>query len=136
MTTLTGACHCGAITARFETDDPVALPVRACQCGFCRRHGARTVSDPAGRLRLAFAEPAARRYRFGTESADFLICAGCGDYMAAVMDGVAVLNVVAADMPEFAGRAPQPMVYDTETLEEKRARRLARWTPVTLEVRP
>lgn len=136
MTRLAGACHCGAFTAAFETTDPAALQVRACQCGFCRRHGARTVSDPAGRLTLAFAEGATRRYRFGRRSADFLICQGCGDYMASVMEGVAVLNVVAADIGVFADRAPEPMVYDSETPEEKRARRLARWTPVTLEVRP
>ena len=39
-----GACHCGAVGVFFETDAGAdALQVRACQCGFCRRHGAKTV---------------------------------------------------------------------------------------------
>jgi hypothetical protein len=136
MTTLSGACHCGAVTASLVTEDAGALTVRACQCGFCRRRGAKTVGDPNGHLRVSFSQAAVERYRFGTRSAEFLICKGCGDYMAAVMDSVAVLNVVAADIPSLAGRDAEPMVYDSETPEEKRARRLARWTPVTLEVRP
>lgn len=136
MSTLSGACHCGAVTASLTTEAPDALTVRACQCGFCRRRGAKTVGDPNGHLRLSFSQAGVQRYQFGARSAEFLICKGCGDYMAAVMGGVGVLNVVAADIQSLAARDAQPMVYDSETPEEKRARRLARWTPVTLEVRP
>ena len=35
--------------SRFGPDE---LPVRACQCGFCRAHGARTAADPEGRVRF------------------------------------------------------------------------------------
>ena len=129
-----GACHCGAIGVFFETDaDPSLLQVRACQCSFCRRHGAKTVSDPDGRLTLSFDAESVHLYRFGTRSADFLICRECGDYVAAVMDDVAVLNVVAADLIPFAGRQSEPVTYDAETPDEKRARRRARWTPLVLE---
>ena len=88
MTRLEGGCHCGAITAVFETALAVeTIDVRADQCGFCRRHGAKTVSDPAGRLTLRFAEAAVRRYRFGARSADFLVCSDCGAYVASVKIG-------------------------------------------------
>jgi hypothetical protein len=129
-----GACHCGAIGVLFETDAaPERLQVRSCQCGFCRRHGARTVSDPEGRLTLSFDPSAVHLYRFGTGSADFLVCRECGAYVASVMDDVAVVNTVGADLTAFAGRTPDPVRYDGETLEAKRARRKAKWTPVTLE---
>jgi hypothetical protein len=137
MSLYEGACHCGAIHARFETEiDPAALEVRACQCGFCRRHGAKTVSDPAGRLTLTFAEAEVRRYRFAARTADFLVCRGCGDYVAAVMEGFGILNALAADIQPFAARAASPVTYDREDAEERRARRRARWTPLTREARP
>src|SRR5262245_56597280 len=83
-----GGCHCGnvgwTLTTRLAAGE---LPVRACQCSFCRRHGALTTSDPAGTLAFAVQDPVAlRRYRFGTGSADFLLCARCGVYVAAVME--------------------------------------------------
>ena len=131
---LTGACHCGAVVARLETADPTAVQVRACQCDFCRRHGAKTVSDPNGRLTLTFAEGAVSRYRFGLKITDFLICRACGDFVAAVMDGLAVLNVVGVDMAPLASRDPEPMHYDGEDEDARVARRAARWMPVTLEI--
>ena len=49
MTTLRGGCHCGNLKVAFETSlDPSILQLRACQCSFCRRHGAVTTSDPGG----------------------------------------------------------------------------------------
>ena len=37
---LRGACHCGQVEVAFETAMSVAdLPLRACGCSFCRRHG-------------------------------------------------------------------------------------------------
>ncbi len=52
--TYSGECHCGALGYGYTTSiDPAAWPVRSCQCSFCRRHGARCTSDPAGTLRFA-----------------------------------------------------------------------------------
>ena len=46
MTTLTGGCHCGNMRVAFETSlDPRNLPLRGCQCSFCRRHGAVATSQ-------------------------------------------------------------------------------------------
>ena len=134
MSVYEGACHCGAIAARFETAlAPGAVDVRADRCGFCRRHGAKTVSDPTGNLALRFREEGVLRYRFGTRTADFLVCRGCGAYIAAVIDGFGVLNVVGADIAAFAAREGRPVDYDAETAELRMARRRARWTPLTLE---
>ena len=135
MSLYEGACHCGALSARFETAiAPVAMDVRADQCGFCRRHGAKTVSDPAGRLTLAFREPAIERYRFATRSSDFIVCRACGAYMAAIIEGFGVLNVVGADIRAFADRPARPVDYDEETAAMRLARRRERWTPLTLEI--
>ena len=133
-----GRCHCGAVTLAFTTHRPLAeLPLRECQCSFCRKHGARTTADPDG-----FAEIRARdatvlaRYRFGLATADYLVCARCGVYLAAVMEeagrGYAVVNVNAfADGAAFAGRAT-PMVYDHEDEAGRRARRRKLWTPARI----
>jgi hypothetical protein len=135
MSLYEGACHCGAVAAAFVTAiEPAAMDVRADQCGFCRRHGAKTVSDPAGRLALAFCEAAVERYRFGTRSSDFIVCRACGAYIAAIIDGFGVLNVVGADIPVFADRPARPVDYDDETAAMRLARRRARWTPLTLEI--
>lgn len=49
MAVYEGQCHCGNLQLRFESAiAPENLPLRACQCSFCRAHGALTVSDPAG----------------------------------------------------------------------------------------
>ncbi len=135
MSLYEGACHCGAVSARFETAiAPDEIDVRADQCGFCRRHGAKTVSDPAGRLALGFREAAVERYRFGTRSSDFIVCRSCGAYIAAVIDGFGVLNVVGADIGAFADRPARPVNYDDESGETRLARRRERWTPLTLEI--
>ena len=137
MVDLSGTCHCGAIGVRFRTPRPVEeLRVVRCGCGFCRRHGARTSSDPEGRLEIAERAPGAGRYRFGLGTADFLICRGCGVYMAAVIeaDGAlfATLNVNLLDERDRFDPAPPLVHYDGETAEERRARRRARWTPASV----
>ncbi len=104
MATFEGACHCGAVTVAFTTMlEPRKLEVRACACAFCRRHGARTVSDPDGGLTVAAEPGAARFYRFGLEITDFVVCASCGNYVAALMTdpdggrfGIVNLSMLAA----------------------------------------
>jgi len=125
-----GQCHCGAIRIEFETDNPLAP--RACQCGFCRRHGARTVSDPAGSA-VVTAGPDGLRYRFGSKTTDFLICGRCGVYACAIaeIDGAhyATLNLNAFDDPR-PDLAAAPVCYDGEAAGAKADRRRACWTPV------
>ena len=140
MTRFEGRCHCGNIAVAFETRRTAAtLPVRACGCGFCRRHGMRATSDPDGRLAIAIRDPdRASRYRFGLKTADFLVCAVCGVYVAAVMAeggaAWATLNVnILDDAIEFTGETVS-VDYGGESGSGRRARRRARWTPA--EVRP
>ena len=104
MTTLAGHCHCGAIRVELEPGKPAGqLAVRACQCGFCRRHGARTTSDPESRLHIEAAPGALNRYRCGVRAVDALICDECGVYVASVLqthDGrlMETLNVAGVDL--------------------------------------
>jgi len=138
MTFLSGSCHCGALSVRFETALKAdAVAVRACACSFCRAHGASTVSDPDGHLTIRIATSgAARRYRFGLKTADFLICTQCGVYVAAILpdpDGaVAIVNANAFDGGPPRGDPGEPVSYDGESEFERRARRRAKWTPVTV----
>jgi len=140
--TLTGACHCGALHVTFETPTPLAeLPLRACQCSFCRKHGVLSTSDPAGRAVFKVDSPEAlQRYRFGTKTAETLICRHCGIYLAATVaiDGAlyAVINVNAFDDRTAFERAPEAMNYEGESAEQRIARRRMKWTPATLDVVP
>ncbi len=130
-----GRCHCGAVTARFLTQlAEGAIDVRADQCSFCRRHGAKTVSDPAGKLTLHFREADVERYRFGTCQSDFIVCRTCGAYVAAIIEGFGVLNVVAADIISLASREARPVDYEDEAAATRLARRRERWTPLVLEI--
>lgn len=125
----TGECHCGAIRLVFESDKP--LSPRACQCGFCRKHNARTLSDPAGSAVLTLSGGAIR-YRFASRAADYILCAVCGAYLGATaeIDGrlYATLNLNAFDDPRLDLEA-EPVSYDGEAAEAKADRRRSRWTP-------
>lgn len=127
-----GQCHCGAIRISFETGKPLAP--RACQCDFCRKHGARTVCDPEGSAKLGLG-PETLRYRFGVKAADFLICGRCGVYVGAMAEiggqAYVTLNLNAFDDPR-PDLAAEPVSYDGEGAAAKEDRRRARWTPVRL----
>ncbi|HEY2659818.1 MAG TPA: aldehyde-activating protein [Caulobacteraceae bacterium] len=115
--------------------------MRSCQCSFCRRHGARNVTDPGGFLAIEADAGALLRYRFGRKGIDMLLCADCGTYVAAVseIDGAlyATLNVIGADLQGLTPGQAEPVSYDDETDAERQARRRAKWTPATLtEIAP
>ena len=138
MIELDGSCHCGALRVRFATSvAPEQAQVRACQCNFCRTHGALSVTDPRGRLTFHAADARVLvRYRFGLKLADFLICARCGAYVGAFMEGsggaYGVLNVnVLAARDRFA--VPVRMDYEGETVATRLQRRRERWTPAQVE---
>src|SRR5262245_27621442 len=140
MNRFTGGCHCGNIDIVFETaSDAQTLEMRACGCSFCRKHGARTASDPAGRLRLTVADARPlERYIFGQRSAEFLVCNKCGVFVAALQDepeglwGVLNNNTL-VDAASFT-RQPTAVDFSVETPAERRTRRRATWTPATLAI--
>lgn len=137
MNTFSGSCHCGALGVVLSTEQsPADLPIRVCACSFCLRHGALYASDPAGTMQFTAHDPSVLvRYRFALLSADFWVCARCGVYIGAVMDNAyAVINIRALNERAAFTSPPTSCDYDGETVETRRARRIARWTPATVSM--
>lgn len=137
--TYAGACHCGGIRATLRLAKPApAIQVRACQCGFCSRHGAMTVSDPEGGATFEIAEGRLAKYQFATRSGTVLLCAACGTYAGVILEADgrmwSVANVRGLAIPEFRGIAAEPVVYDGETREQRVARRKQMWTPTQVRI--
>lgn len=128
-----GSCHCGTVSAEYETDVPVSL--RQDGCGFCSSRGVKSASDPNGRLTLV-SRLRLVRYRFGHKTADFLVCPTCGTYVATQMDGprgpVGVLNVVGLAIAELKDEPATIASLEGESVDDRIQRRLSRWTPMTL----
>jgi len=139
---LAGQCHCGAIRVVLEPGQPIAeLPFRACQCGFCRRHGAATTSHPESHLHIEAAPGALNHYSFGRHVVDVLLCAECGVYVASTIEAdgetLATLNVMGVGIEGFSGRTPDPADYHDETDDQRLIRRKARWMPaIVVETQP
>jgi hypothetical protein len=131
---LEGGCHCGAITLAFYTGLlPATTSPRACDCSFCRAHGAAWLSDTAAQLVIRARRPdRLRRYRQGSASAEFLLCSDCGVLVAVVFEEenrrFAAVNVACLDARDtFApavATSPQSLTPDEKT---DRWRRL--WIP-------
>ncbi len=128
-----GQCHCDNLQFRLTTELTVDdLSVRACQCSFCRSHGAKCTSDFNGSVQFLVQDwNNLNCYQFGAKTADFLICKICGVYLAAVttIDGNqwATVNL---NTTELRDRPAIPVSYDDETKQERLERRSQRWTPV------
>jgi hypothetical protein len=75
-----GQCHCGNIAYALTWEpDPTEIPARACTCSFCTRHGGVWTSNPRGTLSIAIKYASlVSKYAFGTETAEFHVCARCG----------------------------------------------------------
>jgi hypothetical protein len=76
------------------------------------------------------------RYRFGSRSADYLLCRRCGVYVGAVCEtpagyGAVINTRCLEDRDAFVREAMHPD-YDGETVEERLARRAANWTPAVM----
>jgi hypothetical protein len=135
---LDGGCHCGNLRMRLRVSrPPQEQQVRSCSCSFCRAHGTRTVSDPDGLFEV-WAEDwsLVAPYRFGSRTADYLICRQCGVYIGAVCDTSAGLRAVAninslADLADFSQDPVRPD-YEGEPIAERLARRAANWMPALL----
>ena len=138
MTTHKGGCHCGNLRLTLRlSQPPEATPLRACGCSFCRANQTRTASDPNGAAEIwADDWSEVSRYRFGTGTADFLVCRRCGIYLGAVTETAAGTRMVTntnclEDRALFTG-ASAPTDHDKETVESRIARRAANWTPTTI----
>lgn len=122
---LQGGCHCGAIALDIELSRPPAdYAPRACDCSFCRKHGAAWLSDAAGTLRLRLRGDVLR-YRQGSGQAEFVACAHCAVLLLASSDidgrTCAAINVRAIDgEPGFAPeQAASPQRLSAEDKRER-----------------
>jgi hypothetical protein len=133
-----GECHCGRVRVRLRLSRKARdIELRACQCSFCRRHGARTFADPKGHAQIETDTPAAlHRYRFALRTADYLMCRVCGVYLGAVIqvEGVqlATINAAGLDLGAFRAHEARPADYSGECYDERLRRRLAAWMPVEM----
>ena len=135
-----GSCHCGGIAVTLAFTRPAEeTQTRSCQCSFCTRQGALTVSDPAGRAVIEIHAGHFSTYKFGTQSGTSLICGNCGVYAGVMLqDGEGIWSTVNARglaIPDFKDRAGVPMQYEHETVEARIARRKQRWTPTEIRFR-
>ena len=134
----TGGCHCGNLSVRLHLSCmPTEMPLRSCACAFCRAHGTRTLSDRNGRVEISATDwSAVERYRFGSRTADYLLCQRCGIYIGAVCEtstGLrAVVNVNCLDDRAAFTAPPAAPDYDAETTEARLDRRSANWMPAAL----
>jgi hypothetical protein len=126
MHKLNGGCHCGNILVEMElAHAPGAYSPRACDCDFCRKHGASYVSDAQGSLRIRIKdERDSGKYHQGSGLADCLLCRNCGVLVGAFYqsDGrlYAAVNVkVVADRADFAAEQPvsPKKLSDSEKVE-------------------
>ena len=141
MIELSGGCHCGNLRTRLTlTREPPYNPLRACGCSFCRAHQTRTVADPDGMFEVwaqdwSLVEP----YRFGSRTADYLVCKRCGVYVGAVCEtnrGTrAVVNVNALAERAAFTQPPHEPDYEGETPAARAARRSANWMPAVVHDR-
>lgn len=139
MPALSGRCHCGNLSLIFHSPrEPAKLGARACVCTFCRAKRLRWTSDPAGSVEISAADEAElSRYRFGTATADFLICRRCGQVAAALTSDEptprAVINVdILEHADTFVDAGPRD--FDAEDLAARQARRANNWTPARLVI--
>jgi hypothetical protein len=113
------------------TIDPASYQPRACDCSFCRKHGAAYVTDANGKVTISVKEKSElRKHRNGSELADFLICKRCGVLIGGVFeDGgrrCATININAIDGNEDFGQ-PVPVSPKTLSAEQKKSRWQELW---------
>lgn len=94
------------------------------------------MADSGGELEIR--AKALQRYRFGLGITDMLICAECGVYIAAMIEhegrAFATLNANVLEVRNTLDPTPPLTSYAGETAEQRIARRIARWTPVRMEI--
>ena len=133
-----GGCHCRNIHLALRLSKPPEQnPVRTCTCSFCRSHDPRMISDPAGLLEISAEDwSLLELYRFGTRTADFVICRRCGVFIAAISDlesaPCAVVNVNCLDDRASFTASATMHEFQGETLEARTSRRAANWMPAVV----
>ena len=79
MTPMRLTCHCGAVELRVTPSAPLNA-ARHCDCSFCRRRAAATLSVPLDALKIVKGEDNLSLYQWGTGTARHYFCKTCGIY--------------------------------------------------------
>lgn len=130
-----GKCHCGNITYTLNWPGEGAnIPVRACSCSFCTKHGATYSSHgDADLAAVIHDEGMVSRYKFGTETAAFYLCSCCGvvPFVTSEIDGnlYAVVNVNSFEGIDPACFSRAVTDFDGETTDNRLDRRKRNWIP-------
>lgn len=137
----TGACHCGGVRIRGTWPGDLAdITKRRCGCSFCVKHGGAWTSHPEARMAVTIADAdAVERYRFGTATADFLVCRTCGAVPAVLSDidgrTFGIFNVNCLDLPAGTDLAEAATDFEGEATDDRLARRQRNWIPdVTVRI--
>jgi hypothetical protein len=135
-----GKCHCGNIAYVLQwPGEGGTIPVRACGCTFCVKHGGVYTSHREAELAATVHDEAlVSRYRFGTETADFYLCSRCGvvPFVTSEIAGnlYAVVNVNSFEGIDPARFSRAVTDFDGETTQSRLDRRKQNWIPsVTIE---
>jgi hypothetical protein len=128
-----GSCHCRNISFVLTWEpDPLQIPVRACDCSFCVKHGGVWTSCPSGSLAVTVKEPSlVSHYEFGTRTAQFHICSRCGavPLVTSRIDGqlyaVVSVNAFEGVDPTLLRRAP--VSFEGESERARLERRKQNW---------
>jgi hypothetical protein len=135
MKTITGSCHCGNIRFDLQWPDTAELiQVRACSCTFCQKHGGIWTSQRNARLIIAIDDTArVSKYKFGTKTADFHVCAACGVVPVVLCEiddrQYAVVNVNTFDNVARDSLVVLPADFAGEASDSRLERRQRNWIP-------
>lgn len=141
MRTIRGKCHCGNIEYQLSwpgSDEKLA--VRACSCSFCTKHGGVYTSHPEASLKARVSDGTRlSKYAFGTQTADFYVCSGCGvvPFVTSTIDGstFAVVNVNTFENVAAEDLVSSTSNFDGEDVTQRLDRRKRNWIPrVVVEI--
>jgi len=136
-----GGCHCRSlryvlqwpITSLTDGELP-SVPARRCSCSFCKRLDGVWTSHPQASLHIAESpEQSPSRYRFGTETADFLFCSRCGITPLVTCElegqdyGVVNVHTFDDDCIDQIALDLSDSCFDDESTDARLERRKLRW---------
>ena len=128
-----GRCHCGNIAFTLDWQpQPSEIPVRACTCTFCTKHGAAWTANADGVLTVTVSDDArVAHYAFETRTAQFHVCRECGVVPLATSDiagrRYAVVNVNTFENVDAALLRRSSASFDGEDESARLARRTKNW---------
>jgi len=128
-----GKCHCGNISFALRwPGDGVEIPVRVCGCTFCIKHGGAWTSHRDAELMAEIRDDTlVSKYRFGTSTADFYVCARCGavPFVISAIDArlYAVVNVNTFEGVNRSSLVQTTANFDGEGTGDRLERRKQNW---------